>query len=349
MIDRVVTKADLLDFLDRLAAERKVVAPVAEGPLVRFKDIGQAAEISDRYLPTALPPSKYLLPPKELLLRFRTDDGVAIEPLFDTGEIVAFGVRPCDLHALALLDAIFIDDKHDGHYISRREHITLIGAECLEPCDEHCFCASMETLDVQGGYDLLLTDLGDAYYVQIGSSLGKTLVESLGTARDAVYEDRTRLRRAHDIRHAAFTRRLDVAYDQLPTLLAESSDSLLWDVLGEKCLSCGACTNVCPTCYCFDVRDEVDLDLGGGRRYRTWDSCQLEEFAMVGTGESFRQPRSMRVKHRFNRKGRYILERYGRQGCVGCGRCARNCLVGINPIEVFNQLKGQPVERTVRT
>jgi sulfhydrogenase subunit beta (sulfur reductase) len=320
---------------------------VADGPLTRFQPIQHAAEIAEHYLPTALPPSKYLLPTKEVLLQYRYNNGIEMTAQFETEEVIAFGVRPCDLHALALLDAIFVDDKHDGHYVARRERVMLVGMECLEPCDDHCFCESMETLEVHTAYDLLLTDLGDAYYVRVGSPTGKTLIDGLDDAREALYEDRTRLRKAHERRSEAFTPRLETTFDQLPELLRESSDSLLWDVLGEKCLSCGACTNVCPTCYCFDVRDDVNLDLHTGERCRTWDSCQLEEFAMVGTGESFRQPRTSRVKHRFNRKGRYILERYGMQGCVGCGRCARNCLVDIDPIEVFNQLKGQPVERQV--
>ena len=348
MIDRVINKADLTDLIDHLAAEQVVVAPVTDGPLTRFQPVRSAAEISEHYIPTALPPSKYLLPTKEVLLRYQYDGGVSIEPQFDTRKVIAFGVRPCDLHALALLDAIFVEDKHDGHYIARRDNVAVVGMECLQPCDDHCFCESMETLEVHTAYDLLLTDLGEVYYIQIGSSVGKALMEGLEGAREVVYEDRARLRRAHEKRTSAFAPRLETTYKQLPELLAESADSLLWDVLGEKCLSCGACTNVCPTCYCFDVKDDVGLDLHDGERYRVWDGCQLEEFAMVGTGESFRQPRNMRVKHRFNRKGRYILERYGMQGCVGCGRCARNCLVDIDPIEVFNQLKGQPVERMER-
>lgn len=345
MIDRVVGTSDLMDFLDELASKTMVAAPVAEGPLLRFQEIRHASDIAEHYLPTALPPSKYLLPPKEVLLRVRWDDQIDLEPVFDAPEIVAFGVRPCDLHALELLDAIFVDDKHDGHYVARREHVTILGMECLAPCDDKCFCESMGTLRIESGYDLLFTDLGDSYYVQVGTQQGKELMDSLQGAREAVYEDRSRLRKAHEGRDANFVPRLETTFDQLPVLLHDSADSLLWDVLGEKCLSCGACTNVCPTCYCFDVRDDITLDLHGSDRYRSSDSCQLEEFAMVGTGESFRQPRPSRVKHRFNRKGSYILERYGLHGCVGCGRCARSCLVDINPIEVFNQLKGQPVER----
>ncbi len=345
MIDRVVAKTDLIRSIDRLAHEQSVFAPVANGPQFSFKVISSAEEVAEGYLPTALPPSKHLLPPREALLRFAWHDELAVEPVIEATETVAFGLRPCDLHALELLDAIFVDDKDDGHYRARREAAFFVGIECLEPCDDHCFCESMGSLRADSGFDVLLTDLGDTYYVRVESTKGRDFVLAVDGAHEAVYEDRTRLRKAHEGRDAAFTPRLDVAMEHLPALLAESSDSLLWDVLGEKCLSCGACTNVCPTCYCFDVRDELNLDMKSGERVRTWDSCQLEEFAMVGTGESFRKPREMRVKHRFNRKGRYIFERYGRMGCVGCGRCARACLVDIDPVEVFNQLKGRPVER----
>lgn len=345
MIDRVVAKMDLIRSIDRLAHEQNVAAPVADGPQFRFKLISSADEVADGYLPTALPPSKYLLPPREALLRFAWHEELAVEPVIEATNTVAFGLRPCDLHALELLDDIFVDDKDDGHYRARREQLFLVGIECLEPCDDHCFCESMNTLVAESGFDVLLTDLGDTYFVRVGTLKGRDFVLEIEDAAEAVYDDRTRLRRAHEHRDAAFTRRLDVTPEQLPALLAESSDSLLWDVLGEKCLSCGACTNVCPTCYCFDVHDELNLDMQSGERVRMWDSCQLDEFAMVGTGESFRKPREMRVKHRFNRKGRYIFERYGRMGCVGCGRCARACLVDIDPIEVFNQLKGRPVER----
>jgi formate hydrogenlyase subunit 6/NADH:ubiquinone oxidoreductase subunit I len=346
MIDRVVMKSEVEGFLDELTSRRMVVAPVADGKLLRFQQVGRAAEVAHRILPTALPPRKYVLPTDETLFAFHWEDGgVEISPHLDTTEIVMFGVPPCDLSALALLDTIFAADHRDGHYFARREHVVVMGRECLEPCDEHAFCADMGTLEATDGFDLLLTDIGDSYYVRVGTVAGRDLIAGLPGTREAIYEDRARLRKAHEKRDAEFEHRLDTTPEQLPGLLAESFDSLLWDVLGEKCLSCGTCNIVCPTCYCFDINDSVDLDFAGGERHRVWDSCQLREFAMVGTGESFRESRAMRQKHRFYRKGKYIMDRYGRTACVGCGRCARGCLAKIDPIEVYNQLKGQPIER----
>src|SRR5665811_99043 len=138
MIDRVIQKPDLMEFLDRLAAERVVAAPVADGPLTRFQQIQYSAQIAEHYLHTANPHSEYLLPTKEVLLRYRYNNGIEMEAQFETKEMIAFGVRPCDLHALALLDAIFVDDKHDGHYIARRDNVAVVGMECLQPCDDHC-------------------------------------------------------------------------------------------------------------------------------------------------------------------------------------------------------------------
>ncbi len=345
MFDRVIGKSDLTDSLDHLTERYRVIAPVSDGARYRFAEIDGARDLDEGYIPTALPPTKYLRPPREDLITFAWDGEVQVEPIFDQSDFILFGVRPCDLHAIRLLDEIFDREKDDGHYQARRLGASIIGVECLEPCDEHCFCHAMGTLEAAAAFDLLLTDAGDGYYVRVGTDKGRQLLTQLSGAREAVYEDRRRLRKIHARRDQAFEPRLDVDGSQIPALLADSNDSLLWDVLGEKCLSCGACTNACPTCFCFDVHDDLALDLKSGVRYRHWDSCQLEEFAMVGTGESFRQPRDMRVKHRFNHKGRYLVERYGMPGCVGCGRCGRDCLVGIDPIEVFNQLKGQPVER----
>ena len=102
----------------------------------------------------------------------------------------------------------------------------------------------------------------------------------------------------------------------------------VWDNLNERCLACGNCTNVCPTCYCFNIKDELDLTLARGIRYRVWDSCQLEPFARVAGGINFRKERSARQRHRYYRKFRYPVDRFARFFCTGCGRtnrCTADC------------------------
>ncbi|MCL4536589.1 MAG: 4Fe-4S dicluster domain-containing protein [Nitrospirae bacterium] len=106
----------------------------------------------------------------------------------------------------------------------------------------------------------------------------------------------------------------------------------------ERCLACGNCTNVCPTCYCFDIIDEIELDMKTGRRYRRWDSCQLEPFAKVAGGENFRKERSARQRHRYYRKFRYPVSKFARFFCTGCGRCSRTCMAKINLKDVLSAL-----------
>jgi ferredoxin len=186
----------------------------------------------------------------------------------------------------------------------------------------------------------MLTDIDGEYVVAIGSERGEWLLRKYVLAREARGED---LAKRDEVRRKALEKyqlSLDVPLEELPSLLERNYDSPLWAELGEKCLSCGSCTLVCPTCVCFDVHDEMELSLTQGVRYREWDSCLLQDFAKVATGENFRGERPNRLRHRLFRKGKYIIERFGKQGCVGCGRCIDACLAEVaNPVNAYNRLK----------
>jgi sulfhydrogenase subunit beta (sulfur reductase) len=114
----------------------------------------------------------------------------------------------------------------------------------------------------------------------------------------------------------------------------------IWEELGQRCLSCGACSMVCPTCYCYDVADEVELGSRDGSRVRIWDSCLYSSHALVAGGENFRKSRASRIKFRFYHKQRGFVAEYGRPSCIGCGRCIEVCPVKIDIIEVLNMLRG---------
>jgi len=345
---RILDKGALAPLVHALMADYRVVGPQAKGPRFAFEPITDPAQLRLDYHTTILPPKKVLQPPQERLAtftlppRFRGGQEGGrephVEPVIEARPTVLLGVHTCDLHAIRLLDRIFSQDYPDAHYLERRRQTIIVSLECLEPCDEHSFCKDMGTLTTDEGYDLHLTDLGPAYAVDVGTEAGERLLSRYGTAREATEADIRRLNEVLSAKWPRFTYRLNFDAAELPALLSTAYDHPLWDELGERCLACGSCTNVCPTCYCFNVLDEVDLALTEGERLRRWDSCQLDEFARVAGGENFRQARSARQRHRFMRKGRYIYERFGELGCVGCGRCIRTCVANISIVEGFNAI-----------
>lgn len=348
---RLLPKASLSEWVTTLLASHRVVGPKAVHPpgqpvtLVTFEDIRTADELVLSYATTIIPPKKVLLPPEEELLRY---SGGSYEPVWppDDRPIVLLGVHTCDMHAIALLDRFFADGYPDQHYEARRRRTTLVSVECLAPCSDHAFCKDMNTLSVPEQFDMHLTDLGEAYAVDVGSEKGEALLAGMTGAREADRADLWHLSRAMSQKWSRFTYRLEAGQDELPGLLAVSARSPLWEDIGGRCLGCGVCTLVCPTCTCFNVVDEVTLDLQGGSRCRQWDSCQFAEFATVTGGHDFRKGRAARLRHRFMRKYRYQPAAMGLTGCVGCGRCATACLVDITPVDVLNRLQRRRVAVT---
>ena len=337
----ILKKEDLTEFLTKLLPDYRIAGPVEENGGFVFQEISSPADLELEYTTTILPPKKFLLPTREVLFKFDKSNGGEIQPPLPAIPTIIFGMHTCDVHAVQLLDQVFSAGHTDPNYVGRRNQTLIISVECLSPCDAHSFCKSMDTLSADEGYDLHLTDLGDSYAVDIGTPAGRQLLEQYAQTSMATPDNVQRLNNVLGEKWPRFPYRLDFDVSDLPSLLNMTMKSPLWNELGERCLACAACTNVCPTCFCFDVRDEIELNLRHGQRVRVWDSCQLDEFATVAGGHNFRTSRALRQRHRFMRKGKYILDAHDYLGCVGCGRCARACLVDITPVGVFNELHRQ--------
>ena len=336
----VIDKESMVPLIGAWKGDYRVVGPVGRGTQFAFGEIEDPADLRLDYTTSILPPKKYLQPQEERLMTFARSGQPVVAAELEAPPTVLLGVHTCDLHGINVLDQAFSEGYPDAYYLERRKNTLLVGIECLQPCDEHSFCKSMGTLTVSNGYDLHLTDLGDAYAVDVGSPAGRALLSEHDGPRQATEGDMQRLNRVLGAKWPHFTYKLEFDVGELAPLMGQSYEASLWNELAEDCLACGQCTLVCPTCFCFNVYDEVELSLEAGERWRRWDSCQLDEFARVAGGENFRERQAARLRHRFMRKGRYLFEKYGELGCTGCGRCARSCLVDITPVDVFNQLHG---------
>ncbi|MBN1957805.1 MAG: 4Fe-4S dicluster domain-containing protein [Desulfuromonadales bacterium] len=335
----LLPQARLGEFVAFLAARQKLIGPVALGyNQYKFAEVTSLEELSLDYLPTILPPKKYFLPYHERLLSYDLSDGQGMEPVVEVEDITLFGLHTCDLAGIQCLNMVFSDHPRDLHYLTRKHHMTLIGLECTDYCDHYANCAMLRTHLPKGGYDLFMTEMNDHYYVDVNTYTGEVLVREADLFERVTPLALKELRSLRDAKKKIFQNELPIRYQDMPKLFDDTCDSEVWTQVGDKCLACGNCTNVCPTCYCFDMADEPELGLTRGHRVRIWDSCQHETFAEVAGGENFRGQRSERQRHRFNRKFHFPLERYKRVFCTGCGRCSRSCMAGIDLKETLNAL-----------
>jgi sulfhydrogenase subunit beta (sulfur reductase) len=247
------------------------------------------------------------------------------------------GVRACDLAGLRVQDRVFLHDHFpDPYYASRRRDLLLVAVSCTRSVST-CFCTSMGTgPEVSEGHDLALTELDGGFLVRAGSPAGAQLRDALDTT-PAPAERLLEERRALDACARDMARHMRT--DDMPDLLYDNLDHPRWDDVAERCLSCGNCTLVCPTCFCHDERDEPWLDGGGSVRVREWDSCFDREHAQVH-GMNFRP----RTRHRYRQwlvhKVASWIDKFGTSGCVGCGRCITWCPVGIDLTEEVAAIRG---------
>jgi len=335
----IIEKKNLDIFIKNLLKKMKVVAPVKKGDNnYVFSEIKKVEEIAIDYIPTILPPKKYFMPQKEKMLDFNLDgkepaDNASLE----LDEIAIFGVHTCDLAGIQCLNIVFNERPRDYNYLLRKNNLFIIGIECNKYCDSYASCALVNSHLPNGGYDLFLTDIGNKYLINVNTQKGEDFIESLNLDK-ASSSDMLALDKVREEKRKIFKNEIDVEASKIPEMFEKVYNSKLWEDIGAKCLSCGNCTNVCPTCYCFDMEDYINLDLKTGSRVRTWDSCQFDTFATVAGGENFREERSMRQRHRVYRKFKFPVDKFNRFFCTGCGRCSRTCMADINLKEILKKV-----------
>ena len=249
------------------------------------------------------------------------------------------GIRACEIHAIAIQDRVLKDGPHrDAHYAARREDNLFIAVNCGQ-AGGTCFCVSMKTGPAATqDFDLALTELIDGSHlilVEAGSERGEALLAQL-PGKDAEAEDIGRARQIVEHTASQMGRKMDSG--TVHDLLARNLDHARWDEVAERCLSCGNCTQVCPTCFCTTTVDTSDLTGDQASRSRHWDSCFTLDFSYLHGG-SVRHSTKSRYRQWMTHKLSTWIDQFGTSGCVGCGRCITWCPVGIDITEEVQAIR----------
>ena len=341
MLFRILDKNEFRSLVDIFLESAEVIGPrkIDTGrdgrPVHQFVPVTNFADLDLGYETTEFPAKTYFLPYKENLStwRFGADDWNQ-EISYRLHPRALIGLHACDINALLKLDKVMAREFYPSpYYISRRNNTFIVGID-HEPCTGG-FCRSLGTDTVDRGFDLFLTDLGDRYFVAIDSDRGFTNLQRVEVREVTDQDTRDYLAVRRKIA-SGFGPNLDVT--QLPNLLDIEFESEVWNKWGSKCLSCGSCAMVCPTCYCYGVSEQVSMNFEEGAKVRRLYSCSVVDFAQVAGGHNFRPKRETRLKYRYYHQHRGFVEAYDEPKCVGCGRCGRACLAGINPPDIIRDL-----------
>lgn len=347
-----IKKKHLKELIDSLAKEYRVFIPVESDGVSSFKEV-----TSDSHLPTInsrntdRPPKEIFFPQTETLFTYK--EGKISPPeqpntkyrIPNTDKIAIFGARPCDVKSFSLLDRLFGMERNvakcseykDTYWINRRTNALIFTIGCNHPLST-CFCNWLNGGPFnREGSDLLLTDIGEDFLVEPCSQNGEEFIKTKGLPiQKAAKVD---IKRASTVRKEAestLSEPVDI------TSLKEDLDTLwdnpVWNEIAYKCLSCAACSYLCPTCYCFDIQDERAGN-ARGKRIRVWDSCMFSLFTKEASGHNPRPSSKERMRQRIMHKFNYFVENLGDFGCVGCGRCIRSCPVNMDIREVINTIK----------
>jgi ferredoxin len=330
----LIEKNNVMKLAEELAKSYSLYGPVVdkETKQVFFNKVESASEISLSAEIPSIPPKTVVFPQIERILEYKYDKGskkVEMNADFDTSSKALFGIRPCDLTGILVLDRFFMGLEFvDDVYLEHRKRMFIVSNTCTVPFKQ-CFCVCTDSGPAaEEGYDLNLTDLGDVYLVEAGSDKGREFAEKMGLQK-AGPEHTLEKKNAVDKSISLFEKLATDNKAWISRVMNRVTTGFIkeevWEHIGKQCFECGACTFVCPTCSCFNVEDHNKFS-GSTDRLRTWDSCSFEGYTKMAGDHNPRHPVEDRRNKRFFCKLSYSQsKKYLRPGCVGCGRCQWVC------------------------
>lgn len=319
----ILNKNNLHQILKKWSTHYEIFAPQKVEKYSEFLPFSSTSELAfGEPHNTRYPPKSLFLPQSEVLLKYTGRFGHLEEVLPIPQQRILFGIRPCDAQAMTLLDTVFsTDENSDPYWKNRRKNTLLIGLGCSEP-SQTCFCTTVGGSPFNHtGLDALMTDMDDKLFIEVFSKEAEKLFSDLPVGTD------DQLQAVNTIQENAVNS-MTPAFDttNLKQKLDHIFESNYWEKAGESCLGCGVCTFLCPTCFCFDIVDEVQRS----ERVRNWDTCMFRIYSQEASGHNPRPTRKERTRQRLMHKYSYWLDHIGQIGCTGCGRCVRYCPVGLD-------------------
>ncbi|MEW6001715.1 MAG: 4Fe-4S dicluster domain-containing protein [Nitrospirota bacterium] len=338
----LIPKKSFFNWIDNLRSAYRVLGPVKVRDQAVFKEVSSSADLFMEYLTTMLSPGKiFIYKAREDILKFRWERTLSIEEIKpEIEKQVIVGIHPCDTNAILYLDIHFQHAFVDPFYKARRNNTILIALNCTQVTKD-CFCSSVGTgpfLKAKSGYDMLLTDFGEDYLVELKSPRIFEIFNLEGKKADA---DVWRLKsEKEETLIESFKKFIDI--EGLDDLYMRNLDHPVWaDTADRRCLSCSNCVMVCPTCFCYDVVEEMSVDIESGKMFRQLDACQDLKFAEV-YGGNFRRIRASRLRQ-FQMHNLGYTAQYGLLKTVGCGRCITWCPTRIDLTEVAKEIQRSPI------
>ena len=326
-------KAKLNDVLTQLARENDVLVPVDYDGLTQFANYEMVQNGKCELFfggNVTLSPKTVYMPQAEAMYRFKAQGkSLAIEemPQSDRTQIL-FGMRHCDTRGISALDKVFLDEKFpDPQYQAKRENTVVFSLACNHP-KATCFCGSMGVDRAHAEVsvaDVQVYDFEDSFGFIALSDKGAALLATLTGLGEA--EDKLPVQDPQ-------VRSFDPS--EVPSKLAGMFNDAIWEQYSFKCLNCGTCTYICPTCHCFDINNKQRGEHGW--KLRTWDSCMFGEYTRMAGGHNPRPGKKERVRNRFLHKLQYFNEKHDMFLCVGCGRCISKCPVNMDITKFLQQV-----------